>query len=67
MGLEATARALRYRFLEQTAKEQGAARIATAHTADDNLETFLLHLTRAQAFPDCAEFRPDAAKLSGRF
>ena len=46
LGLEASARAMRYSFLEQTAIQHGAARIATAHTADDNLETVLLNLTR---------------------
>lgn len=45
-GIEETARALRYAFLERTAAEYGAARIATAHTANDNAETMLLHLVR---------------------
>ena len=45
-GIEETARAMRYAFLEDTAREVGAARIATAHTADDNAETMLLHLVR---------------------
>lgn len=45
-GIEETARALRYAFLEQTAAEIGADRIATAHQAGDNAETILLHLTR---------------------
>lgn len=45
-GIEETARILRYAFLEQTAGALGAARIATAHTADDNAETMLLHLVR---------------------
>lgn len=45
-GIEEAARRLRYAFLEKAAKEIGAERIATAHTADDNAETLLLHLTR---------------------
>ncbi|MCD7927549.1 MAG: tRNA lysidine(34) synthetase TilS [Oscillospiraceae bacterium] len=45
-GVEETARRMRYGFLAQTARELGAARIATAHTADDNAETLLLHLLR---------------------
>ena len=45
-GLEETAREMRYAFLKKTARQTGADRIATAHTADDNAETILLHLTR---------------------
>lgn len=45
-GLEETARALRYAFLEQCADTLGCNRIATAHNADDNAETLLLHLVR---------------------
>lgn len=46
MGIEEAARVLRYEFLETTADEVGALRIATAHTADDNLETLLFNLAR---------------------
>ena len=45
-GLEETARKMRYAFLEETARHGGADRIATAHTANDNAETVLLHLAR---------------------
>lgn len=45
-GIEETARTLRYAFLERTAVEIGADRIATAHQASDNAETILLHLIR---------------------
>ena len=45
-GVEETARAMRYRFLRATAEKVGACRIATAHNADDNAETLLLHLVR---------------------
>ncbi len=45
-GIEETARHLRYAFLEDTAKMLGASCIATAHHADDNLETLLLHFCR---------------------
>lgn len=43
-GVEETARAMRYGFLTATAQELGADKIATAHNADDNAETLLLHL-----------------------
>ena len=46
LGTEEAARILRYDFLERTADELSAEVIATAHTADDNAETVLLHLTR---------------------
>lgn len=43
LGVEEAARLLRYEFLESLDPD---ARIATAHTADDNLETVLMHLLR---------------------
>ncbi len=46
LGIEEAARTLRYEFLEKTADEIGAVRIATAHTADDNAETMLFNLCR---------------------
>ena len=45
-GIEETARQMRYEFLRKTAEELGCGLIATAHTADDNAETLLLHLAR---------------------
>ena len=45
-GIEETARALRYAFLQATAARLGCDVIATAHNADDNAETLLLHLAR---------------------
>ena len=46
LGVEETARQLRYDFLRQSAEALDCTRIATAHNADDNLETLLLHLVR---------------------
>ena len=46
IGLEEAARELRYDFLRRKAEELGCSRIATAHNADDNAETLLLHLVR---------------------
>ena len=45
-GIEETARALRYAFLQAAAARLGCDVIATAHNADDNAETLLLHLAR---------------------
>lgn len=46
LSVEEAARELRYAFLERTADEIGAQRIATAHNAEDNAETVLLNLIR---------------------
>ena len=46
MGLEEAARELRYRFLFGLAAETGAAAVATAHHANDQAETVLMHLLR---------------------
>lgn len=45
-NLEAAARELRYAFLARVAAEWGAALIVTAHHADDQAETVLLHVLR---------------------
>lgn len=57
-GIEETARVLRYEFLDQTAKLCGASRIATAHTANDNAETLLLHLVRGSGLSGLAGIPP---------
>jgi tRNA(Ile)-lysidine synthase len=46
LGIEEAARLARYDFFDRTAKKIGANRIAVAHTADDNVETFLMRLLR---------------------
>lgn len=45
-GLEAAARQARYDFLAKVAGEFGARYIATAHTADDQVETVLFNILR---------------------
>jgi tRNA(Ile)-lysidine synthase len=45
-SLEEKARIARYRFLVQSAKEKGIRHIATGHTADDQVETILMHFLR---------------------
>lgn len=45
-NLEALGRAERYRFFAETAKSRGLAKIATAHTQDDQAETVLMWFLR---------------------
>ncbi|MEM1396698.1 MAG: tRNA lysidine(34) synthetase TilS, partial [Pseudomonadota bacterium] len=45
-GLQAAARAARYRLLALCAEEYGADAIVTAHTLEDVAETFLMRLSR---------------------
>ncbi len=49
VGLEEAARVLRYEQLTQIASETEGTRIATAHSADDTLETVLFRLVRGTA------------------
>lgn len=58
LGVEETGRQLRYEFLRRTAAELGCDRIATAHNADDNLETLLLHLVRGAGLHGLAGIPP---------
>ncbi len=46
LTLEEAAREVRYQFLARVAARIGAPQVAVAHTADDNLETVLMHLLR---------------------
>lgn len=46
MGIEEAARVARYEFFGRMAEKVGAKKIAVGHTADDNVETFLMRLLR---------------------
>ena len=62
-NLEATARRVRYAFLDGVAAEVGATWIATGHTADDQAETLLHRLLRGtglQGLRGIAVQRPPA-------
>ena len=63
MGIEEAARLLRYEFLEKTAEEIGASRIATAHTADDNAETMLFNLARGCGLKGLCGIPPVRGKI----
>ena len=57
-GLEAAAREARYRFLESL-----SGKIATAHTADDNAETVLMHLVRGTGLKGLGGITPVRGKV----
>lgn len=61
--LEQAARTLRYRFLESCAREAGADYIATAHNADDNAETLLLHLLRGSGLKGLGGIPPRRGQI----
>lgn len=58
MGLEEAARELRYRFLFNTAAEHGAAAVATAHHANDQAETILMHILRGSGIDGLCGMQP---------
>ncbi len=46
LSVEEAARNLRYRFLFSAARREGAQAVAVGHTADDQVETVLMHFLR---------------------
>jgi tRNA(Ile)-lysidine synthase len=46
LSIEESARILRYRFLFEQARMDGAVAVAVGHTADDQVETILMHFLR---------------------
>jgi tRNA(Ile)-lysidine synthase len=57
-GCEECARRVRYTFLQSAAKSFDCSKIATAHHADDNIETVLLHMIRGSALGGLTGIRP---------
>ncbi len=62
LSTEEAARLVRYGFLEQVAEREGAAAVAVAHHADDQVETILLHFLRGaglgglRGMSECAHY-----------
>lgn len=57
-NLEQNARDARYEFLAQTAKTLGSGYILTAHTVNDQAETFLLNLIRGSGVDGLSGMKP---------
>lgn len=60
LGIEEAARTLRYDFLQ---KLSSTAKIATAHTAEDNLETVLMHLLRGSGLHGLTGIPPKRGRI----
>lgn len=57
-GLQAHARAARYRLMAAWCRASGAAALLTAHTLDDQAETVLMRLSRTMSVDSLAGIRP---------
>ena len=60
LSIEDAARRARYRFLFEQARAAGARAVAVGHTADDQVETVLLHLLRGAGLDGLTGMAPGA-------
>jgi len=65
LSLEEAAREVRYSFLARVAATVGAARVAVGHTADDHIETVLMHLLRGSGTRGLRGLLPSGLWRSG--
>ena len=59
LSIETAARIIRYDFLYEVYMKIGAAAIATAHHADDNVESILMHMIRGSGLAGLCGIRPE--------
>ena len=62
-NLEENLRNIRYNFFEELRKKEKASAIAVAHQADDQVETFFLHLLRGSGLRGMAGMLPKNGKI----
>ncbi len=60
LSIEEAARELRYRFFAEEASRLGANVVAVGHTADDQVETVLMHLLRGSGTDGLTGMQPKA-------
>jgi tRNA(Ile)-lysidine synthase len=66
LSLEEAAREVRYNFFADVAAKAGATKVAVGHTADDHIETMLLHLLRGSGMRGLRGLAPvNTLALSG--
>jgi tRNA(Ile)-lysidine synthase len=58
MSIEEAARTVRYRFLFSEARRLGCAAVAVGHTADDQVETVLMHFLRGAGLAGLRGMQP---------
>lgn len=63
ISIEMAARELRYAYFEEIRKNNGAENISVAHHRDDNVETFLLNITRGTGIRGAASIKAVNGKI----
>jgi len=64
-GVQAAARAARYRLLAESANRVGAGAVMTGHTEDDVVETFIMRLSRGAGLAGLAAMRDERFIAAG--
>ncbi len=62
LSLEEAAREVRYAFFADVARSSGTSTVAVGHTADDQIETVLMHLIRGTGLAGLRGMQPRSAR-----